>query len=173
MFYHLWVGLLKSFSHSFSHVNDFLPFFIMPPCAGLVWRFSWELAGLFRVLFLIQWANSQRSLGLGKIFSILFQEKQAAILVPPGFMAELRMIQMQLGLAWSTAKMHGDRCISWSPWKALGMKRADWEVKMFDIMKRCIFTQCTVRSLRCACLINQAHSFFHMNVYWNRRGKSC
>jgi len=27
MSYHLWMGLLKLFSHSSSHVDDFLPFF--------------------------------------------------------------------------------------------------------------------------------------------------
>jgi len=48
--------------------------------------------------------------------------------------------------------MGGDHCISWSPWKALGMKSADLEVKMFDVMSR-IFTQCMVHSLQFTCLI--------------------
>lgn len=62
------------------------------------------------------------NLGLGEILSILLQWKQTAILVPPMFMAELWVVQMQPGLVWSTGKLGGDCCIPWSPWKVFGMK---------------------------------------------------
>lgn len=122
MSYHLWVGLLKYISHLSLHVNDFLPFLITLPCTGLVWRFSQELAGLLFAPFLIVMGKFVENLGLGEILSILLQWKQTAILVPPMFMAELWVVQMQPGLVWSTGQLGGDCCISWSPWKVFGIK---------------------------------------------------
>lgn len=109
--YHLWVGLLNSFSHLSSQVNDFLPrfffFFVTPLCTGLAWRFSWESEGLFLALFLtimvkfiakswLRW--DLRHLGTKATSCassvVLWQNSYAA-----GFSAEY------------TQKTHGDLCM--------------------------------------------------------------